>query len=69
MKKISFNKFFQLFKIGIPSFVLITVLATVLISILNPKTVSESVYNVSELENKIDTVKPGDFLNYNINGV
>lgn len=68
MKKISFNKFFQLFKIGIPSFVLITVLATVLISILNPKTVSESVYNVSELENKIDTVKPGDFLNYNING-
>ena len=68
MKKISFNKFFQLFKIGIPSFVLIRILATVLISILNPKTVSESVYNVSELENKIDTVKPGDFLNYNING-
>lgn len=62
------RKYFQLFKLGLPSLTFIVVLAIVLVSVLGPKNITGSVYNVSDLENKIDKVSAGDYLNYNING-
>ena len=51
-----------------PSIFVVVLLAIILVSFLNLKGTTGSVFNISELDKKIDLVQPGDIINYEING-
>ena len=55
-------------KIILPSIFVVVLLAIILVSFLNLKGTTGSVFNISELDKKIDLVQPGDIINYEING-
>ena len=56
-------------KLAVSSVLLVVVLAIVLLTFIKLRSNVVSVYNISDLERKIDLVQPGDTINYNLNGV
>ena len=69
MRKINISKKkIELFKLSISSVTLIAVLVVVLSTIIRPNETSGSIYNISDIERKIDVIQTGDTINYNING-
>lgn len=69
MRKINISKKkIELFKLSISSVTLIAVLFVVLSTIIRPNETSGSIYNISDIERKIDVIQTGDTINYNING-
>ena len=69
MRKINISKKkIELFKLSISSVTLIAVLFVVLSTIIRPNETSGSIYNISDIERKIDVIQTGDRINYNING-